>query len=107
MRSAKMSPRSAAIILTFSGAIVLALIAGCSSGELGNILNPIASRSAVVPDFGNKRVLIYQQPFSNGQAATTVLGEPDFTTTGGGGTASTLSGPNGVSADGAGNLFVA
>ena len=101
-------PRSTplALALTITSALALALIAGCS-GDLAEILGVHASRSAVVPDFGNNRVLIYEQPLSSGQPATTVLGQPDFATTSSGGTASKLNGPNGVSADGPGNLYVA
>ena len=109
MFSRKPSRSFAPLVVALVSAAALALVAGCSSSSLSDLIGGpgSAARSAVVPDFGNNRVLIYDQPFSNGMAATTVIGQPDFATTTAGGDAVTLSGPNGVSADAAGNLFVA
>jgi hypothetical protein len=100
-RSRSFVPLSFAIVT----AAALALIVGCSSDHLPGILGGNA-QPAVVADFGNNRILFYQQPFANGMAATTVLGQPDFVSNGSGGTASTLNGPNGVAGDQSGNLWV-
>ncbi|MEJ2060807.1 MAG: hypothetical protein P8Y64_10025, partial [Gammaproteobacteria bacterium] len=50
-----------------------------------------------VCDTGNNRVLIWNSwPTQNGQAADAVLGQPDFTSTTGGTTASLMSAPDGL-----------
>ena len=108
MFSRKPSRSYVALVVGLVSAAALALIAGCSSGDFSNIIGGGgASRPAVVVDYGNNRVIFYQKPFSNGMAATTVLGQPDFTSSASGGDASTLNQPNGVSADQPGNLWVA
>lgn len=47
-------------------------------------------------EFGNDRVLVFAPPFSTGMSATKVLGQADFTSTGGTTGANGLSGPEGV-----------
>ena len=59
-----------------------------------------------VADCDNNRVVEYKTPFSNGMAATTVLGEPDMNTSTGGTSATTLSCPSGLVFDRQGNLWV-
>jgi hypothetical protein len=55
------------------------------------------SKQMFVGDSDNGRVLIWNSfPTTNGQAADVVLGEPDFATTSGGTTVTTLSNPTGV-----------
>jgi sugar lactone lactonase YvrE len=98
---------SAILTLVVLGALALAL-AGCGSGGLFAPGGPSTTAfQAIVPDFGNNRVLIYNQPLSTGMAANIAIGQPDFVTTTSGGTASTLNGPNQVTVDGPGNLYVA
>lgn len=102
------SGRFAALWLAGISLLALALITGCSSSDFSDIIGGGgASRPAVVVDYGNNRVVFYQMPFSNGMAATTVLGQPDFTSNAAGGNASTLNQPDGVGADHSGNLWVA
>ena len=61
-------------------------------------------------DTGNGRVLGFPSPFSTGENATIVLGEPDFATTYGvqaNATQSNLVSPEGMAFDSSGNLWVA
>ena len=60
-----------------------------------------------VSDGLNWRVLEFSPPFSNGQAATLVLGSPDFTATVNTDPQSKMGNPRGVAFDRDGNLFVA
>lgn len=62
-----------------------------------------------VADFGNHRVLKFADVSSlaNGAAATTVLGQPDFTTHTSGTSGVKMAGPSGVAVDAAGRLWVA
>jgi sugar lactone lactonase YvrE len=61
-----------------------------------------------VSDSGNLRVLRFSPPFSNGQAATLVLGQPNFATAGVSGNGQIdIANPNGLSFDSSGNLFLA
>jgi hypothetical protein len=59
-----------------------------------------------VSDTSNSRVLEFKPPFSNGMAATLVLGQSSFTTSGNGTTQSSLAYPAGISFDISGNLQV-
>ena len=63
-----------------------------------------------VADYGNNRVLEFVPPFSNGMAASLVLGQVDFThglsNQGGSPAANTLSFPSGLEFDSGGNLIV-
>ncbi|MBI4009647.1 MAG: hypothetical protein HY361_00430, partial [Candidatus Aenigmarchaeota archaeon] len=66
-----------------------------------------SSGNLFVADGSNNRILRYDAPFTDGEAATLVLGQADFTTGTSGTTASTLSAPRHVKFDSSGNLFVA
>jgi len=66
-----------------------------------------ASGDLWVADLGNNRVLEFEPPFTNGMAASLVIGQTNFVSYGGGTTASTFGGPFGVAFDSAGNLWVA
>ena len=59
-----------------------------------------------IADYGNNRVLEFKPPFSNGMAASVVLGQPDFTSSGCATSATTMCNPANVAADAAGNIFV-
>lgn len=61
-----------------------------------------------VNDLGNSRLLRFSAPSADGQAASRVLGQPDFLSSGGGvASASTLSNAAGIEFDAAGRLWVA
>ncbi|SHO44739.1 putative NHL repeat protein [Nitrosotalea sinensis] len=60
-----------------------------------------------VADDGNNRVLEYTAPFSNGEAATTVIGQPNFTSFAKATTATGENGTSGLAFDSSGNLWVA
>lgn len=61
----------------------------------------------VVSDIGHNRVLLYRQPFSNGQAADVILGQPDAETGSAGNSESKLSVPLGIAIDTDDRLYVA
>jgi hypothetical protein len=76
----------------FTAAIITVCLAGCAGGG-GN------TKSLVVADPGNNRVLLYTQPNHTNQGAAVVLGQPDTasnTANNGGVSASTMSYPSGV-----------
>jgi sugar lactone lactonase YvrE len=86
-----------------------------SSGDLSSKMKtPLsvfldAGDNLWVADYGNHRVLKFANvtSLSNGAAATTVLGQPDFVTPPAAGTgANTMNGPNSVMVDAAGRLWV-
>jgi sugar lactone lactonase YvrE len=59
-----------------------------------------------VADQGNNRVVEYTPPFSSGQSASLVLGQPDFASTAAATTATGFKSPFGVGIDNAGNVWV-
>ena len=59
-----------------------------------------------VTDHFNHRVLQFKPPFSNGMAASLVIGQPDFVTGASNATQNGLDGPEGLVIDGSGNLWV-
>lgn len=64
-----------------------------------------------VSDSGNNRILEFTTPFSNGEVASTVIGQPNFTSMATtpvfSPTATGLNGPRGIVFDSSGNLWVA
>jgi sugar lactone lactonase YvrE len=80
-----------------AGAAGLSIPSGVAFDKAGNLW---------LSDSGNWRVLEFSAPFSNGQAASLVLGYPDFTATVNNNLQSSLSTPLGLAFDDAGNLFV-
>lgn len=68
-----------------------------------------AEENLWVADFGNHRVLKFADisSLTNGAAATTVLGQPDFAIRTAGTSAVKMAGPSGVAVDAAGRLWVA
>jgi sugar lactone lactonase YvrE len=100
--------------------VVLILLGACGSTSIPG--NPSGgggtheSSYLAVSDLGNERVLIYDSPFTTGESASIILGQPDFAQNGtnqstspteSGAAANTLSGPTGLAMDPAGNLYVA
>jgi sugar lactone lactonase YvrE len=59
-----------------------------------------------VTDANNNRVLKYAPPFANGMAASLVIGQTDFVSSGNATTASGLDFPTGIAFDRAGNLWL-
>lgn len=57
-------------------------------------------------DQGNNRVLEYKAPFSTGQSASIVIGQPNFTSSTSATTATGMNSPYGITFDGSGNLWV-
>jgi sugar lactone lactonase YvrE len=60
-----------------------------------------------VADSGYNRVLEFAPPFTTHEAATLVIGQPNFTTSSNNSNQSKLSGPNSLAFDQSGNLWVA
>jgi sugar lactone lactonase YvrE len=65
-----------------------------------------ASGNLWVPDSTNNRVLKYVPPFTTGMAASLVIGQTDFVSSGSNTTASSLDYPTGIAFDRAGNLWI-
>lgn len=65
-----------------------------------------ATRWLLVGDSFNDRILIFDSPFSTGESASIVLGQPDFTTSAPGTSATSLYFPDKAIADVAGNVWV-
>ena len=84
-----------------------------SAGTTANTLHSPAdavvdgSGNVYVSEINNIRVLVYAAPIVNGEGASRVLGQPDFTSNGADLNASGFNLPIGLSLDGAGNLYVA
>jgi len=63
-----------------------------------------------VADSSNFRILRFDPPFTNGEAAVQVFGQPNFTTAvqnNGGTSATSLSNPDGIACDSQGNVYLA
>lgn len=90
---------------------VAALLSSCADYKYNaatGVRAVTASSHIAVSDSENGRVLIFDAPFVTGERASVVLGQPDFSSYGWHGEgASALQGPIGLSADAAGNLYVA
>jgi len=109
-----------------------AMLTGCGAGSSAQSGSPDQGNKSsqtsllFVADTGNHRVLVYNAPFTTGQIATAVLGQPDSTSNGkpSSSTATTmgsgynyegppylgtvfLSAPTSLATDSAGNLYVA
>ncbi len=89
-------------------------ISGVSSTQFSDYFTLVttydqgANAKLIVSDFGNNRVLIYNQiPTSNGAAADVVVGQPDFTSSDFGNGADQLSTPAGTAVSPDGKLLIA
>jgi sugar lactone lactonase YvrE len=85
---------SNAVATTSSGLAAPGLIAFDAGGNLW------------VTDGGNNRALEFKPPFADGMAASLVIGQADFVSSGSATTASGLNFPSGVAFDRAGNLWL-
>ncbi len=94
--------RKIAVVLSL---LVLASIGlfliGC--GDSSSINGP--TKYLFVADNGNHRILVYTSPFTTNQSASTVLGQPDFTSNTSGATASKMYYPLDVAVDRDGNVY--
>ena len=85
----------------------LAVLAGCGSlGTTNNTTPPPPTHFFLVADSVNNRVVIYSSPFSNGENATTVLGQANFTSSTAALTAAGMNEPSQAIEDGSGNVYV-
>ncbi len=85
-------------------------VSGASTSQNG-LRAPIAvafdsSGNLWVADYANSRVLRFAPPFSNGMAASVVIGQRDYTSKSFVATQHGLNGPTGVAFDTAGNMWV-
>jgi len=86
------------------GVVCLAVL--FSGLTLAHAKDPYAKTRVFVPDTGNNRILIYNDPTTSNQAADAVLGQNDFTTSTPGTSATTVTGPTAFVVDEDGNLIV-
>ncbi len=96
------SPRAAVVAIVILLLVAFACLAGCSTS--GGSLH--TTRFLFVSDTGNNRVLIYDTPFSTGESASVVLGQPGFTTATVALTAAGMNQPYATAEDSAGNIYV-
>jgi len=80
--------------------LLAAMLLGCGASSV------TPTRMLVTADWANSRVLIHNVPFSTNQAASLVLGQPDFTQYAEKLTADGLAGAQAVAVDGSGNVYV-
>ncbi|PJZ49248.1 hypothetical protein CH362_07875 [Leptospira saintgironsiae] len=95
-------------------AIGVLSLSGAGSGAASNTTISSPTGVAVdragnlwVADWGNNRVLQFKPPFATGMQASMVLGQPNFSTLGGGTSRFALQGPNGISIQPNGAVWVA
>jgi len=87
-------------------AFVLVIVAFVNLAGCGSSTSSLTTRVLLVSD-DNNRVVIYNAPFSTGEAANVVLGQGSFTTAGAALTATGMTFPYGAAEDSAGNIYVA
>ena len=95
-----MSKKWAQVCLTAVLAVTAATLIGCGSG-----VTP--TKYVAVADSNNSRIVLFSVPVTTGQAANVVLGQADFTSSGGATSATGLNYPIKATADSSGNLWVA
>ena len=105
------SPRRLLLAAMLLAALALPTFVGCGSGS-GSVVQvppppPPPTRFLLVADSFNSRVVLFDSPFSTGEAAITVLGQNSFTTSTQATTASGLGFPAKAIADDDGNIWVA
>lgn len=96
--------RAAALASAICLLAALALLAGC--GSLGTSTPPPPTHLLLVSDSNNNRVVVYTSPFSNGENASTVLGQANMTAAVPALTAAGMSAPADAIEDSAGNVYV-
>ncbi len=97
--------RTAALFLCSLTLLAVSVGCGTSSALQQNPTTP-PPQSLLVADWFNRRVLIFNSPFSSGQSAAAVLGQPDFTTSNQNVSSSTLGFCEKAIADSSGNIWV-
>lgn len=96
-------------VFLVAGCVFAAILAGCS-GSGNDVLGgggPSPTKTVVVADYNNARVLLYNVPISTGQSANVVLGQANFTSSSQATTSSGFVDVNDAEADKAGNIWVA
>jgi sugar lactone lactonase YvrE len=102
------SPRHLLLAAMLLTAPALLTLVGCGSGP-GTVVHvpPPSTRSLLVADSFNSRVVLFDSPFSTGEVASTVLGQDSFTISTQATTPSGLAFPAKSIADSDGNIWVA
>jgi len=102
------SPRGLVLAAMLLAVPALLTLVGCSSGP-GSVVQipPPTTRFLLVADSFNSRVVLFDSPFSTGEAASTVLGQDSFTTSAQATAASGLALPAKAITDSDGNIWVA
>jgi len=81
--------------------LTAAMLLGCGASSV------VPTRMLVTADMMNNRVLVYNAPFSTNQAASFVLGQPDFAHATPKFAADSMALPTAAAVDGNGNIYVA
>ncbi len=92
--------------ISFRLRVVVCLVALLAGAVLANGSSRFQTTSLAVPDAYNNRVLIYNFPVANGQAANVVLGQSNFNNAASGTSATAMSSPSATAVDELGNLYV-
>lgn len=95
-------PNKRTCVCLIALAAVAATLMGCGSSN-----STAPTKYVAVADSYNSRILLYSAPVTTAQAANFVLGQADFTSGGGGTSATSLYYPVKATADSAGNVWVA
>jgi sugar lactone lactonase YvrE len=98
--------QAASLVLGQANFITSNTVATPTEENLPNALAFDAAGNLWVADQNNNRVLEYGAPFSTHEAATLVIGQSSFTSSGTATTSTGLSGPTGLAFDSSGNLWV-
>src|SRR3954469_24426995 len=99
--------RSAVVGTACLVVLVALTLQGCGNSRSSSLFPIRLITNLFVPDTGNNRVLIYNQPFISGQGANVVLGQTAFDAGASGATAPAMRAPDGVTLDKSGTLYVA
>jgi hypothetical protein len=100
MNSKRVSTELRLLLLVTSAFLILHGRSSGSGSSSGAGAGQPQSHSLVVADTLNNRILMFSSPFEEGESATTVLGQGDFTTSDRATTANGLNDPTTLIADG-------
>src|SRR5271166_1771382 len=105
MRVRRETQPVAIAMISFLCLLAAGIFAGCSDSSSGAASQ--TTRSIVVADMNNNRIVLYNLPISTNQSANAVLGQPDFTANEAHLQATGMTAPWATAEDSAGNLYVA